>query len=90
MVRMVMQDFPVEHRTNSLVGLHGSDLPAGLGAGFTRVSDGGLGVFSRRHSDEHHGDVVWRLILAQSKEVIHPCRGQTGCVRNKPDQINSN
>lgn len=90
MVRMVMQDFPVEHRTNIVVGLHRSHLPAGLGGERTRVPNGSLGVFSRRHSDEHHGDVIRRLVFAQSKEVVHPWRGQTKSDQNKPDQINSN
>lgn len=42
-----MQDFPVNPRTNIVVGLHGGDLSAGLSAVTvpTRVSDSGLGVF---------------------------------------------
>lgn len=51
----------------------------------TRVSGSGLGVFGRRHGDEHHGDVVGRLLFAQSEEVVHPWRPQ----QSRSDQIRS-
>lgn len=51
----------------------------------TRVSGSGLGVFGRRHGDEHHGDVVGRLLFAQSEVVVHPWRPQ----QSTADQIRS-
>lgn len=92
MVRMVKQDFPVDPRTNNVVGLHGGELSAGLSAVMvpTRVSDGSLWVFGRRHGDEHHGDVVGRLFFAQGEEVVHPWRGQqNGSDQGKSDQMRS-
>lgn len=69
-----MQDFPVDPRNNTVVGLHGVDLSAGLSAATvpTGVSDSSLGVFGRRHGDEHHGDVVGCLLFAHGEEVVHP------------------
>lgn len=65
---------PCGAQIDTLECLRGGDLSAGLSAVTvpTRVSDGGLGVFGRRHGDEHHGDVVGRLLFAQGEEVVHP------------------
>lgn len=46
----------------------------------TRVSYLGLWVFGGRHRNEHHWDIIWRLLFAQSKEIIHPKNGKYMCV----------
>lgn len=38
----------------------------------TRMSDFGFSVFGGRYCDEHHGNVIWSVLFAQSKEVFHP------------------